>query len=315
MIDRDKGYGSENTMREILHDNSLLVKTIGRFGIAFGFGEDNVSKVCSDNNVDTATFLTVCNLLSGYSYEADSISLESLMQYLKRAHASFLEVSLPEIRMQLIEAINHSQDNEVAMLLLKYYDEYVAEVKAHMDHENNKIFEYIDALLHGNVDGDQSIAHYSDSHDDIIIRKLNDLKDIFIYHYKQGDNQNLSSTLFNIVLCEKDLLSHFKIENRLLIPVAERLERRLSDKDPESKIEKHPRQSSDSISQRECDIIRCVAKGLSNKEIADTLFISAHTVATHRRNIYAKLGIHSTAALALYAVINGIIPVSELKHT
>ena len=113
MIDKAIGYSKENTMREVLRDNSLLVKTVGRFGLAFGFGDDTVASICSKNGVNTDTFLTVCNLLSGYPYKSGSISLKTLTDYLKKAHAGFLEISLPRIRLHLIEAINHITPNEV----------------------------------------------------------------------------------------------------------------------------------------------------------------------------------------------------------
>ena len=61
------------------------------------------------------------------------------------------------------------------------------------------------------------------------------------------------------------------------------------------------------LSDREKDIIRCVARGMSNKEIADKLFLSIHTVTTHRRNITRKLQIHSLAGLTIYAIANNLI--------
>lgn len=67
------------------------------------------------------------------------------------------------------------------------------------------------------------------------------------------------------------------------------------------------------LSQREREIVRAVAKGLSNKEVADMLCISTHTVTTHRRNIAAKLEIHNPAGLTIYAIVNGIIDISEVK--
>ena len=57
----------------------------------------------------------------------------------------------------------------------------------------------------------------------------------------------------------------------------------------------------DALSQREREIIGCVVKGMTNKEIAEQLFISVHTVITHRRNITRKLQIHSAAGLTIYA--------------
>lgn len=62
------------------------------------------------------------------------------------------------------------------------------------------------------------------------------------------------------------------------------------------------------LSQRETEVLRLVATGLSNKEIADALCISINTVITHRKNITAKLGIRTTSGLSLYALLNGLIP-------
>ena len=56
-----------------------------------------------------------------------------------------------------------------------------------------------------------------------------------------------------------------------------------------------------------------IVKGLSNKEIADILCISVHTVITHRKNITRKLNIHSTAGLTIYAIVNKLVDLSNLQ--
>ena len=61
------------------------------------------------------------------------------------------------------------------------------------------------------------------------------------------------------------------------------------------------------LSPREREILQLLAEGKTNKEVATTLFISPHTVDTHRGNILEKLGLHSAAELILYAVRKGII--------
>ena len=316
MIDKSIGYGKENTMREVLRDNSLLVKTVGRFGLAFGFGDDTVASICSKNGVDTDTFLTVCNLLSGYPYKSGAVSLKTLTDYLKKAHAGFLEISLPRIRHQLIEAINHTTPNEVEILFMRFYDDYVEEVSRHMNYENDVVFPYVERLTKGETDGNFNINRYSENHDNAAA-KLNELKDLFIYHYTQKENPKLSVTLFDIVMCEKDLISHFEIESKLFVPEVARLENELRDNSERNndsvKDNKSYRETDEAISEREKDIIRCVASGKSNKEIAKELFISPHTVATHRRNINAKLGIHSSAGLTIYAIIHNIIDAKEVK--
>ncbi len=71
--------------------------------------------------------------------------------------------------------------------------------------------------------------------------------------------------------------------------------------------------SGDVLSQREKEIVVCVVRGLTNKEIADELFLSVHTVITHRRNISRKLQIHSAAGLTIYAIANKLIDLKDLK--
>lgn len=70
---------------------------------------------------------------------------------------------------------------------------------------------------------------------------------------------------------------------------------------------------TEALSQREKEIIVYVVKGHSNKEIAEKLFLSIHTVITHRRNIARKLEIHSVAGLTIYAIINKLVELNEVK--
>lgn len=72
-------------------------------------------------------------------------------------------------------------------------------------------------------------------------------------------------------------------------------------------------EEKENLSQREKEIISLVVKGLTNQEIADKLFLSIHTVITHRRNIARKLEIHSATGLTIYAIVNKIVDLSEIK--
>jgi DNA-binding NarL/FixJ family response regulator len=62
-----------------------------------------------------------------------------------------------------------------------------------------------------------------------------------------------------------------------------------------------------SVTDREIDIIRGIAEGLSNKLIADKLKLSTHTVNTHRKNIMSKLGVNNTAGVVMFAVKNQLL--------
>ena len=77
--------------------------------------------------------------------------------------------------------------------------------------------------------------------------------------------------------------------------------------------EEEEENEQDVLSQREKEIITCVVKGMTNKAIADKLYLSVHTIITHRRNIARKLQIHSPAGLTIYAIVNKLVELEDIK--
>lgn len=74
-----------------------------------------------------------------------------------------------------------------------------------------------------------------------------------------------------------------------------------------------PKKADDvELSKREIDVLVAVAKGMMNKEIADQMNISIHTVISHRKNITRKTGIKSVSGLTVYALLNNLIDENEL---
>ena len=258
--------------------------------------------------------------MCGRPYSTRNISLPALITYLENAHSYFLDFILPSIREKLIKAINCQDANDVGFLILKYYDDYTAEVNRHMKHENDVIFPHVNGMAAGQDDDSVSLLDYSLNHDDMV-DKLQELKDIIIRHYPHTTNNVLTHALYDIINVENDLTSHWRIENELFMPAGLALEQKMKElrdrRSDESCVESAPSDPGDketeAISNREKEIIGLVAKGLSNKEIADRLFLSVHTVTTHRRNIASKLQIHSAAGLTIYAILHNIIDISEVS--
>ncbi|MGH7452512.1 MAG: response regulator [bacterium] len=75
----------------------------------------------------------------------------------------------------------------------------------------------------------------------------------------------------------------------------------------EQEVSKPP--SAPHLTKRETEILRFIALGLTNKKIAEKLFLSIRTINTHRTNLMQKLNIHDTAGLVRYAIQNGIVDV------
>ncbi len=90
----------------------------------------------------------------------------------------------------------------------------------------------------------------------------------------------------------------FEVEEEIFIPAVRNAEIKLKQNDVSAKISSMINQtpmSDEQLSDREKDVIVALVQGMTNKEIADHLFISINTVITHRRNIARKLQIHSPA--------------------
>lgn len=306
-------------MRELIRCNSAILMVLSRFDISLGFGDKTVADVCAENDVDAPTLLAVANLISGRDYSVSDISIDSLTGYLRRAHSYFLDFSLPAIRRKLLDSIDCSDADGLAFVVLRYFDDYVREVRAHMEYEDNTVFAYIDSL----VSGDPKAAGFSISdfaeHHRPMESKLAELKDILIRYCPTRRRDMFNSVLFDIINCEQDLASHCAVEDTLLVPEVLELERQGLCRQSARRHGDDRQAAADAaaapsvLSAREQQIVSLVARGISNKEIADRLCISVHTATTHRRNIVAKLDIHSQAGLTIYAIANHLVDLSEVK--
>lgn len=68
------------------------------------------------------------------------------------------------------------------------------------------------------------------------------------------------------------------------------------------------------LTPREQEVVVAVVKGMTNKEIAESFYLSTHTVITHRRNIARKLNIHSPSGLTIYAIMNKLVTLDDIKE-
>ncbi len=78
-----------------------------------------------------------------------------------------------------------------------------------------------------------------------------------------------------------------------------------------SRVERGEESSYDTLSDREREILKLIAEGKTNKEVAELLFLSVKTVQAHRANLMRKLGMHDRTELVKYAIRKGIIGLDE----
>ncbi len=313
-------YHESDPMIDVISEDYRMLQLISRFGITLGFGEQSVAQACRKAGVDVQTFLTVVNYIKAGNHVhvgelAEHIKLPSLVQYLRNSHSYFLEHRLPEVRRKLLGALDMTVNNQIAMLILKFYDECAQEVSLHMEYENQRVFPHVELLLQDKLPEESFYSvsrHHLGNHRNIE-KSITELKDTIIKYYPSDSNgHQLNDVLMDIYMMEEDLMAHCKLEDSLLTECVQALEAEVQERGGEP-AEAEVRDMTDSISEREREVIRLVAMGLSNKEIADRMFISVNTVMTHRRNIARKTGIHAAAGITIYAIVNGIIKVEDVK--
>lgn len=311
-------YEASDKMISLIRDNYNLLQSLGSFGISLGFGDKTVKQVCDDQNVDTNTFLAVVNFtINGYREMDDvsRLSVPTLLQYLKASHDYFIGFQLPFIRKELVDALD--ENDNLARLILKLYDEYSRSVTQHMKYEEKTVFPYVESLIAGKPMANYAIDMYSKHHGQENM-KLRELKSIIIKYFP-GDslrNNQLSATLYDIYNNEEWLALHAEVEDKIFIPAIKCLEDKLRQSDVSAKISSmigKNQEGADALGEREKDVIVALVQGMSNKEIAEHLCISVNTVITHRRNIARKLQIHSPAGLTIYAIVNNLIDISAVK--
>ena len=123
-------------MAGLVLENINMLFVLSRFGIPMGFGESTIDEVCRQNGVDTPTFLAVVNLNlqdgPSRSLPNGNLKPEAITEYLHNAHEYFLQYRFPIIKERLREAMNDKDRADVSVVVLRFFDEYIAEVKKHM---------------------------------------------------------------------------------------------------------------------------------------------------------------------------------------
>ena len=289
-------YKATDKICDLMSREEDAIHVISRFGLTMGVGEQTIAEACASYDVHTPTFLAVINykVYKQRALPAD-IDIATLQRYLRNAHTYFLDFRLPYLRRSLIEAIIPADpSSKIPMLILRCYDEFAEEIRTHIEHENAGMFE-------------------EHTHDDQrITDKLSEIKNLIIKYYPSDQTMQNGSVTYTLISVmsdlwhtEQDFADHCAIEDDILRPALSSL--------PENQPLQTAKQDVEALSERELEVLIQVVKGLSNKEIADVLCISTHTVITHRKNITRKLNIHSTAGLTIYAIVNKLINLDGLE--
>ena len=269
-------------MAELLEMFPSLLGVFSRMGFSFGYGDATVGEVCARQGCDAATFLLVCRVccLDNYIPTPEDLrdaDLKVIAEYLRASHKYYVDVALKDIASG-ISRMTLPCAEETRRVFWKFFSDFKDELKSHFDFEENVVFPNM---------GEADIPEEDHSG---VEETLEDLKNLVMNHLPaEADQSEAYGVLLSINSLQADIHKHILLE--------------------ETALEGRKRESAvdGTLSEREKEVLVCVAEGLMNKEIADRLSISIHTVVSHRKNITQKTGIKTIAGLTVYALLNNLL--------
>ncbi|MDR2950829.1 MAG: helix-turn-helix transcriptional regulator [Prevotella sp.] len=286
---------ASSILSEVIAENHQLIPVINRFGIKLGLGDKNIGEICNVADINTDFFLAILNTFLNEDYfpekKLQKFDIQLVIKYLKQTDGYLMHGQLYNLEKHLNAFISMSDPNNAQMKLIsRLFYEFKGELKGQIEQ--------------GLVKGDAPLA------------LLTDLKSIIIKHISGSFNENMCyAVIFTIDSFQKDLEKHNRIREKILKPMIDELSESGIEDLQELIAESHiiRENKMQPLSQRELDVLRLIALGLLNKEVADKLNISLNTVLSHRKNITAKLGIKTVSGLIFYCITHGYISADEIE--
>lgn len=280
----------------VLAQHHILIPIVNRFGIKLGVGDKTIETICRDHQLNIDFILTILNVYLDENYILNNklvqLDLEPIAAYFNETIQNYLHTLVPNIEKHLhaFIAINNSENKELDVLQKVFY-QFKDELVLHLE---------------------KGLQHTGDYPHEL----LRDIKSILIKHVSGNFNQNLCyAVIFSVGALESDLIIHNRLRESILKPKLNKLNssdigsiqhiiaNENSKNTPKKKL----------LTRRETEILKLIAQGNLNKQIADKLNISLNTVLTHRKNILSKTGIKTASGLTLYSISNGLLSPDEIK--
>ena len=228
-------------MADVIHFNYQLLPVITRFNIQLGFGDKTVEEVCENFDVNIDFFIEITNSFIDEDYipqkEMGSFPVGLMVDYLKKTHCYYLEEKMPELEKMIHHMTEISDQETIKTALLKnFFLEYKTELENQILREENKVQPYVldieKAFLSNTLPAElekriakYSINDFANEHDNVE-EKLFDLKNIIIKYLPPCKDKALCNRiLMELFRLEKDLNAHASLEDKVLIPKVEEMEK------------------------------------------------------------------------------------------
>ena len=286
----------ETVLSKVLAQHHILIPIVNRFGIRLGVGDKTIESICEEQDLNIDFILTIMNVYLDETYDLENnlaqLDLEPIAAYFNETIQDYIQSLVPNIEKHLhaFIALSDPKNKELRVLQEVFY-QFKEELTQHLE----KGLKHTGAYPH---------------------ELLRDIKSILIKHVSGNFNQNLCyAVIFSIGSLESDLIIHNRLRNSILKPKLKQLNSAdIGSLQHTISNENHQATPKKSLlTRRETEILKLIARGDLNKQIAEKLNISLNTVLTHRKNILSKTGIKTVSGLTLYSISHGLLSPDELK--
>lgn len=303
-----------NKIATIVSSDFKQVLLLEHLGISLVVGEKTVQEVCDENHINPDLYLCFASLFHNQPLPQvphfNENDVQTMVRYLQNSHRYYQTERIPKLQ-NYIQILSQQNQSQGSKLLENFVQNYINEITEHFEYENNVVFPYMLSLAsHQAPDSTYSVIDYKEQHHNID-EALADIKGLLVKYLPINEDEKLRRKLLNCLFdLEHDLIIHSQIEDHLLIPLVEKFEANELNALPNNNVQIEDKKNAN-LSEREIAVLRLLLEGFSNKEVADKLHISTHTVISHRKNITQKIGIKSLAGLTIYALQNNLIQLTQ----
>ncbi len=231
MYKTEKTYiTKDKKMLDLINENYSLLLCLQHFEIDFAVDNKTIDELCAENNINVYAFISIANLYNGFfpsQKEIDKIiDIKSVLFFLKKSHSLYIKDKYPELKYYLEQMKDNNSSKDFQLIEL-FFNEYFEEVLEHLKYEDDIAFPYFCSLINNDkivgkntFSSKEYIIHHTD-----IETKLTDLKNLFLKHLKIKSDLSIKRKFLNTLFgLEFDLKIHSIIEEKILIPLVERIE-------------------------------------------------------------------------------------------
>lgn len=299
---------------ELIEQHPSVITIVQRFGILPGYGNRSIKECCDRVGAEYNTVLEILNIHLNNQYFPSRVNqrvtLSAVVDYVNSGYQYLVESQLYNLEKHLTPLLQNPNLRSISVPFANFKEKIATTIEEEQNEEFPLLIQKCKEFEDLSLNYDILLEPTKNSFSNRAAEMIADIKRAMLIHAGEGMNINLfHAVIFALTNLERDITHLSLVKERLLYPISQYIDKIIEEK-------RSVATNLDNIlTKREEDVLRLIACGKQNKEIATILSISTNTVLSHRKNIISKLDIRTVSALTYYALVNKIVSESEMQNS